>query len=237
MTDSLETLGLAKQYRSGFTLGPISMKVRSGEVLGIVGVNGSGKTTLLRLLAGVLRPTGGRIQLAGKSHTVVPASMKQWLGHMDEEHILYDWMSARQLERFLKPFFPTWDSGFYAWLLLDLEIPDSRTIGQLSKGNKAKLALATVLARKPRILLLDEPTDGMDPRVRRTVLEAIDDYVFRESGTSVLISSHITSDLERICDRIVVLSQGSVQAEFDRSQFSPITHARSLEDRILQFTS
>lgn len=231
----LECRNLTRGYSSGFVLGPVELAVVPGEVCGVVGVNGAGKTTLMRTLAGILRPDGGEIRVLGQDLGRAVPGIRKWIGYQDEEQILYDWMNPEGLGRFLAPFFPEWDADYYRDLLERLEVTKDRKLGNMSKGNRIKVALASALARRARILILDEPTSGLDPGVRRCVLDVIGEYMAASGGKAcTLMSSHITSDLERICDRVVVLDRGKVRRTIDRSEFAAArSQEPTLEDLVL----
>ncbi len=231
----LECRDLVRSYPSGFTLGPVNLAVAPGQVHGIVGVNGAGKTTLMRTLAGILRPDRGHIRILHQDLAASVPGIRRWIGYQDEEQVIYDWMKPDTLGRFLAPFFPDWDFPYYHHLLQRLEVTPDRKVGEMSKGNRVKLALAATLARRAAVLILDEPTSGLDPGVRRTVLEVISEYMAGAQGKAcLLISSHITSDLERICDRVTVLDQGQVRRTIERSEFT-VTRSQepTLEDLVL----
>lgn len=231
----LECRDLTRSYPSGFVLGPVDLALTPGEVCGIVGVNGAGKTTLMRTLAGILRPDRGAVRILGQDLHGASPGIRRWIGYQDEEQIIYDWMKPETLGRFLSPFFPDWDAPYYRELLVRLEVTPDRKVGDMSKGNRVKLALASVLARRSKILILDEPTSGLDPGVRRMVLEVIEEFMACAAGkAAVLISSHITSDLERICHRVMVLDHGRMGRTIGRSEFALSTDKEpTLEDLVL----
>lgn len=207
----LEIRGLTKRYGKVEALRGLDLTVQPGEVYGFLGRNGAGKTTTIRILMGITRATGGTIRLfeeTSKDHL----RLRQKIGYVAQEQSFYGWMTPRVLGRFVRGFYPTWDDDEYARLLRSLDLPDDRKAMTFSGGMKAKLALALALAHKPPLLLLDEPTAGLDPVARREFLDLIRDQAER-SGRTTFFSSHILGEVERVADRVGIVDDGRMRYE------------------------
>jgi ABC-2 type transport system ATP-binding protein len=221
MADAIETRGLT--YRAGrgasaFVLAGLDLHVPAGSIYGFLGPNGSGKTTTIRLLTGMTRPAGGEIRVLGHDYPVgIPAALAR-TGYVPERPHLYGTLRVDEAMRYHAAFYPTWDADWAARLRAELALPVDRRVGRMSKGEVGKLMMLLALAQRPELLILDEPTDGLDPMVRREVLTAVLDYV-AQSGATVFISSHLIHELERMCDWVGVLDHGSLVAEMPMQAF------------------
>ncbi len=218
MSLAIETHDLS--YRAGktFELRDVQLKVREGSVYGFLGPNGSGKSTTIKLLMGMLRPHTGRIQLLGRE---VPRELPAILGetgYVPERPHLYPFLSVAQAIHYHGTFFPSFDAAYAQEMLRGFNLPADRTLSRLSKGELGKVHMLLVLAQRPRLLILDEPTDGLDPVTRRDVLTALLDFC-SQGSTTVFISSHLVHELERICDWIGVLDRGRLVAELPMHGF------------------
>jgi ABC-2 type transport system ATP-binding protein len=218
MTNAIETWDLC--YRAGktFELRDLTVKVREGSIYGFLGPNGAGKTTTIKLLMGMLRPDSGRITVLSRP---VPQQLPVVLGdvgYVPERPHLYPFMQVREAIRYHAAFFPRFDVPYAEELLEQFNLPPTGRLSRLSKGEMGKLHVLLVLAQRPRLLILDEPTDGLDPVVRRDVLSALLDFCSQGSAT-VFISSHLVHELERICDWVGVLDRGRLVAELPMHSF------------------
>jgi ABC-2 type transport system ATP-binding protein len=206
MSAALETTGLGKRYGRNWALRDCSLAVPTGRVAGLVGPNGAGKTTLLHLAVGLLRPDTGSVRiLDGAPEEGLPR-----VGFVAQEAPLYRDFHAADLIKMGEKLNRRWDSDFARNRLEGLRIPLDRKVGKLSGGQRAQVALALALAKKPDLLLLDEPVASLDPLARREFLQALMGGV-AEDGTTVLLSSHLVADLERVCDYLIVLNESRVQ--------------------------
>jgi ABC-2 type transport system ATP-binding protein len=203
----LRTEKLTRAFGTVRAVDEVALELRRGEIYGFLGRNGAGKTTTLRLLCGILRPHFGIIELLGERLTRVRAAHRRRLGYVAQEQTFYPWMSARQLGQFVAGFYPSWSNASFEAHLRALDVPPDRKAAQLSGGMRMKLAIALALAHKPELLLLDEPTTGLDPVARHEVTELLRERA-RQDGQSILLSSHLVSELEPIADRIGILNQG-----------------------------
>ncbi len=218
MTDAIRIRSL--EYRAGrdFALRNLDLTVRAGSVYGFLGPNGSGKTTTIKALMGMLPPDGGTIDVLGHRvpDDVVPALAR--IGYVPERVHLYPMLSVEETMRHHAAFYPRWDALEGERLRRAFALRGDALVGRLSKGEAGKLMLLLALAVRPELLVLDEPTDGLDPVVRRDVLAAVVDYVASTRAT-VFISSHLVHEQERICDWVGVLDAGRMVAELPMSEF------------------
>jgi ABC-2 type transport system ATP-binding protein len=218
MTYAVETHEL--QYRAGktFELGPLSLRVPAGAIYGFLGPNGSGKTTTIRLCLGLLRPARGAVRVLGHDVPSQAPAMFARVGYVPERSHLYPNLTVREALALHGAFHRRWDHQAAAELLGTFQLQGDTRIGRLSKGENGKLLMLLALAQRPDLLVLDEPTDGLDPVVRRDVLMALIDFV-SESGATVFISSHLVHELERICDWVGVMDRGRLVAEVPMHSF------------------
>jgi ABC-2 type transport system ATP-binding protein len=207
MSAVLQTEGLGKRYGSQWALRECGFDLKAGQVTALVGPNGSGKSTLLELAVGLQSPTAGRIEVLGASPTQDPASVLPRIGFVAQEHPLYRGFSVEEMLRFGQEMNPRWDQEFATGRIEHLGLPPTKKIGQLSGGQQAQVALVLALAKRPELLLLDEPIAAFDPLARREFLRVLMEAV-AETNAAVLLSSHILGDLERICDSVLLLSAG-----------------------------
>ena len=209
MTAAIQTSGLTKRYRKVVALNDCTITVPEGRISALIGPNGAGKTTLLRLLAGLSRPSAGQAIVNGGTPRQDPAFLAD-IGYLGQEIPLYRRLSAEDHIQAGAHLNPRWDSALVRERLTGLKIPLDRAVGRLSGGQRAQVALALVLAKQPRLLLLDEPVAALDPLARRNFLSVLVDAVAMGSLT-VLLSSHLIADLERVCDHLIMLASSRVQ--------------------------
>jgi len=200
---------LSKRYGPKWALRSCTLTVPTGCLCALVGPNGAGKSTLLQLTAGLLRPTAGRIEALGS----VPRQDPRWLGqigYLAQDIPLYRRLTADELLGMGRRLNPGWDDALARPRLTALGLPLDKPVGQLSGGERAQVALALALGKRPRLLLLDEPVASLDPLARRDFLAALAG-ASAESGLTVVLSSHLVADIERVCDHLIVLSSSQVQ--------------------------
>lgn len=204
--NALEIRGLKKEY-DGFTLDIGELTLPSGCILGLIGENGAGKSTTIRLILDLIRPTAGEIAVLGHMHGELGAEKEQLGVVLDNGGV--PGLTAREYGQVLARVYPAWDAEGYRSLLTRLDVPQDKPFDKLSQGMKQKLAIAAALSHNASLLILDEPTNGLDPVAREIVTELLMEFT-RDAGHSVLISSHIVSDLEKICDYIAFLHRGRI---------------------------
>ena len=206
MSNAIEVKNLSKRY-PGFTLNNVSFSVPNGLCCGFVGPNGAGKTTTLKTMVGMTIKDGGEVRLLAKPDGDV--LVKGDLGVMfDQPYFQEDW-TPLDIEKGIRPFYRDWDGGEYRGYLSRFELDPKKRFKDFSRGMKMKLAMAVHLSHKAKLLLLDEPTSGLDPVARDEILDIMREYMIDDERT-ILFSTHITSDLERIADMIVYISNGTV---------------------------
>jgi len=217
MTLAFSVSGIAKRYPD-FALQDISLDLPEGQVMGLVGVNGAGKTTLLRLLTGLAAADAGEVTVLGHRLPEGQVAAKRDIGFASEDMRLYRGQTLRWHMDLMHHIYPGWNAIYAADLLKRFELRPDQSIGGFSHGQRVKALLLLCLARRPRLLLLDEPTTGLDPVARVEVLEALAD-VLRDESRSVLFSSHNTHDVEQLADSITFLHQGRLVASADKHVF------------------
>ena len=194
-------------------IGPISVEFRYGERVAVVGANGAGKSTLLKAMAGRLHDYGGRIGLAGTDLREQLPDVRASIGFLPENVRGLGWMSVAEHFEFLSHFFPTWDAKYAAELMTRLELPAESKVGTLSKGMAVKLALIAAEASRPPLLILDEPTSGIDPVMRGEILNTLNACAPAGGDRLVLYSSHILEDVEQVATRIVCIKAGCIVSD------------------------
>jgi ABC-2 type transport system ATP-binding protein len=213
VTAVIATDGLGKRYRRRWALSNCSLEVPAGRVTGLVGKNGAGKSTLLNLAAGLLRPTTGVIEVCGGRPASDVAQLAK-VGFVAQDTPTYAGLSVRDHLRLGAHLNPGWDDAL-AWSRVErLGLDPGQRAGRLSGGQRAQLALALGLAKRPELLILDEPVASLDPFARREFLQVLMEAV-AEQELSVVLSSHVVSDLERVCDHVVVLVDSEVRLAGD----------------------
>jgi ABC-2 type transport system ATP-binding protein len=206
----LETAGLGKRYGKTWALRDCSLHLPSGQVAALVGPNGAGKSTLLHLSVGLLRPDAGEVRVFGQS-PYNNKDVQAQIGFVAQDTPLYrDFTAAELVVMGGKLNRRRWDAALARNRLGQLGIPPDRPVGKLSGGQRAQVALALALAKRPRLLLLDEPVASLDPLARREFLQSLMGSV-AETGATVLLSSHLLADLERVCDHLVLLDSARVR--------------------------
>jgi ABC-2 type transport system ATP-binding protein len=205
----IEVRGVTRRFGATRALDDVSLAVPRGLVFGLVGANGAGKTTLIRHLLGLLKAQAGTVRVFGRDPVKEPVSVLSRLGYLSEEGDLPGWMRVDELMRYMRAFYPTWDEAYAQDLRKQFDLNPAAMVKTLSKGQKARAGLLVALAYRPELLLLDEPSSGLDPIVRRDILGAIVRTIADE-GRTVLFSSHLLDEVERISDRVAMLKAGRV---------------------------
>lgn len=210
MTENvIEIENLSRHFGAKQALSDVSLSIPEGCVFGLVGENGAGKTTLLRHVLGFLKPQQGVVRVFGTDPVADPAGVLGRIGHLSENRDLPTWMSIQELIEFTRAFYPKWDPVYAEELRIMFELSTNQKVTTLSRGQLARAGLLLALAHRPPLLVLDEPSSGLDPVVRKDILDAIIRTVVDE-GRTVLFSSHLLDEVQRVSDRIAILDQGNI---------------------------
>ncbi len=208
MNPVIATAALTKRYRKTLALENLNLVLEESSVYGLVGPNGAGKTTALKILMNLIEPTSGSAQVLGVGTRGLTGRAFEKIGYVSENQDLPGWMTCGYLMQYLKPFYPTWDDQRAQELLDIFHLPANRKIRHLSRGMKMKASLASSLAYRPKLLILDEPFSGLDPLMREETIEALVDSAME---TSILISSHDLAEIESFATHIGYIDQGRLQ--------------------------
>jgi ABC-2 type transport system ATP-binding protein len=200
---------LTRRFGAKVALDQVSLTVPRGAVFGLVGENGAGKTTLIRHVLGLLKAQAGAVQVFGGDPVADPVGVLSRIGYLSEENDLPGWMRVAELLRYSQAFYPHWDAAYADQLRQDFGLDGAARVKNLSKGQRARAGLIVALAHRPELLVLDEPSSGLDPIVRRDILGAIIRTIADE-GRTVLFSSHLLDEVERVSDHVAMITQGKI---------------------------
>lgn len=210
-SDSIISLtGLSKSFQTNRVLKDITLQVPQGCAFGLVGENGAGKTTTIKHILGLLRPDAGTVSVCGHDPVKDPVHVLSQIGYLSELRDLPGWMRVDELMNYTRAFYPNWDVSFAENLREDFGLDPAKRIKHLSQGQQAKTGLLVALAYRPELLVLDEPSSGLDPVVRREMLEVIIRRVANE-GRTVFFSSHLLDEIERVCDHLAMIHHGELK--------------------------
>jgi ABC-2 type transport system ATP-binding protein len=232
----LELKNVVKEF-SGFRLNGISFSLEPGYIMGFIGANGSGKTTTIKLIMNLLHLDGGEIKVFGLDSRKSEQEVKQRIGFVYDDNHFYEELTIAQMTKVVAPFYSNWDWSTYNHYIHRFALPDSKKIKDFSRGMKMKYSLAVALAHKAELLIMDEPTSGLDPIVRSELLDILSE-VIQDERCSILFSSHITSDLDRVADYVTLIHNGNIvfsqSKEYLFENYSIIKGERSLLDSNLR---
>jgi ABC-2 type transport system ATP-binding protein len=209
MSSILELRELKKEYRE-FVLDSISLDIPKGCIMGIIGPNGAGKTTTIKIIMNLVKADGGEVSVFGLDHRKDEKEIKNRVGYVGEEQYFYEDRTVAWTGKFVSKFYSRWDRNAFSRLLSEFQISGTKKVKELSKGMKVKLSLALALSHEPELIILDEPTAGLDPVVRRELLDLLRKITADDENKSVIISSHITDDIERTADYITYMVEGRI---------------------------
>ncbi len=218
MPDAIVTDGLTKWYGSKCVVNSLSLRVPEGCVYGFLGRNGAGKSTTIKMLTGMVHPDDGSATLLGQDVTTMPLKMRERIAYLAEGHPLYLWMTIDGLMRFTRPFYPAWDQRLFDQIVEHFQLDRKKKIRHLSKGQVAQVSLALGIAPDPELLILDDPTLGLDTVVRRDFLESLI-QIIQKKGRTIFLSSHVLGDVERVADRIGVMVDGVLRVDCPTDEF------------------
>lgn len=208
MSDQIAVLSdVTRRFGKTVALDRVTLAVQRGTVCGLVGENAAGKTTLIRHLLGLYRAQSGSVSVFGLDPVSEPVAVLGRIGYLSEERDLPDWMRLGQLMSYTRAFYPKWDDRFAHELVAMFELNPRQKIRTLSRGQRARAALLVALAHRPELLVLDEPSSGLDPSARQDILAAVVRTVADE-GRTVVFSSHLLHEVERVADRVAMLHRG-----------------------------
>jgi ABC-2 type transport system ATP-binding protein len=205
----IELRQVRKSFGKKTVLDGVDMIVPAGQTFAFLGRNGAGKTTTIRTLLGLLKPDSGEVRVLGLDPQKAGVEIRRRVGYVAEDPVLFGWMRVRQLISFMAPFYPTWDAGWAKQLAERFELPMETKFKHLSKGQGVRVALLLALAHRPELVILDDPTLGLDPIMRKEFLRDLVTYLQGER-VSVFFSSHLLYEIEPVADSVVILDHGRV---------------------------
>jgi ABC-2 type transport system ATP-binding protein len=200
---------VSRRFGTKIALDDVSFRVPAGSVVGLVGENGAGKTTLIKHILGLLKAQTGSVRVFGRDPVADPVGVLSRIGYLSEEPDMPGWMRVHELIRYVAAFYPSWDNTYAEQLRREFDLDPKAKIKQLSKGQRARAGLLIALAYRPELLVLDEPSSGLDPIVRRDILGAIIRTIADE-GRTVLFSSHLLAEVERVSDQVAMIRAGRI---------------------------
>lgn len=208
-TNAVELTDVSRRFRGRIAMDRVTLAVPTGSVFGLVGINGAGKTTLIRHLIGALLPQTGTVRVLGRDPITDRVSVLRRVGYLTEEDSLPKWANVGELLRFFRGIQPNWDDSYAKQLCEMFRLSVGDRLSSLSKGQRARVGLLAAIAHRPEVLILDEPSSGLDPIARGDILEAVIRTV-NEDGRTVLFSSHLLDEVDRVCDSVAMIHEGRI---------------------------
>lgn len=209
MNDILKVSNLSKKISNKFKIQDLSFDIKKGYVTGLIGSNGAGKTSLIKLLMGLYKKDGGNISIFNMDFDKNETKIKQDIGYVSDNPHYLEKHSLQKNAELVKPFFPNWSDEKFDEYMKFFELDKDKNFNELSKGMRIKFAIVMALSHNPKLLILDEPTAGIDPIFRREILDILYDFV-SDNEKAVIFSTHITSDLDKIADYIIFIDDGKI---------------------------
>jgi ABC-2 type transport system ATP-binding protein len=227
VTSVVEVQTLVRQFGGVRALDSVDFRATQGLVHGLVGVNGAGKTTLIKHLLGLLRPTGGTVRVFGLDPVRDPVNVLRRVGYLSEHREMPEWMQISELLRYTQAYYPSWDMKYARELLDTFGLDPRKKVGGLSQGMRAQTGLVLAVAHRPELLILDEPSSGLDVVVRHDILDTIVRTVSDE-GRTVIFSSHLLDEVERMSDRVTMIHEGQIVLDAMRDDVCSAHHVTQL---------
>ena len=216
MEATIKVKNLNKKYE-GFELKNISFEIPEGSIVGLIGENGAGKTTTIKSILNIIN-SEGEIQVLGKDIKQNEKEIQSKLGVVLDDSFLSEYLTPKKINSIMKDFYNTWDKKLFEKYIKIFKLPENKMIKDFSSGMKMKLKIATAISHKPQILILDEPTSGLDPIVRNEILDIFRQFIAEDETRSILVSTHITTDLEHISDYIMFIKNGEITLNLPTSE-------------------
>lgn len=205
----VDVVDLSKRFGSTLALDEVNFAADEGFVYGLVGANGAGKTTLIKHILGLFRTESGSVRVFGQDPVAKPVEVLQRIGYVSDDRDLPEWMRIGDLMRYTQAYYPDWDSAYAHQLLDTFQLDVNKKVKELSRGMRAQTCLVTAVAHRPDLLVMDEPSTGLDVVVRRDILNAIVRTV-TDDGRTVIFSSHLLEEVERMSDHVTMIHQGRI---------------------------
>jgi len=218
MEKAFKLTELTKEFPE-FKLGPINLDLEPGKVLGYVGPNGSGKTTTMHCMVGLVKSDSGRTEIFGRENDPNKIEWKYDIGYVGDKHVFYENWSGLKNLNFISQFYPSWSNKMAKELVKRFELPVEKKAKELSTGNRVKLSLVQVLSRFPKLLILDEPTAGLDPVVRTELLDVLFE-VLEDGEKAIFYSTHILTDISRLADELAFIDNGKVKIKSQKDDLT-----------------
>ena len=220
---------LTRRFGAKTALNAVNLSMPRGAVYGLVGANGAGKTTLIKHILGLLQAEGGTVRVFGLDPVADPVAVLSRIGYLSEENDLPGWMRVDELIRYSRAFYKNWDDAYAEQLRQSFALDPAATIKTLSKGQRSRAGLLIALAYRPELLVLDEPSSGLDPIVRRDILGAVIRTIADE-GRTVLFSSHLLDEVEQVADHVTMIRQGTIVMSAPLAEIKASHQGRSLDE-------
>lgn len=214
---AIQAWALKKEFGDVAAVRGLDLKVRRGSTFGLLGPNGAGKSTTIRMLMGLIAPTEGEATVLGNNVRTETLAIRAQVGYVPEHHYIYRWMTVREVINFTSSFYPTWNDTVCHHLIQHYDLNTNKKVKELSHGMVTKLALLLALSHEPELLILDEPTTGLDPLVREEFLDRVV-HLLAEKRRTVLFSSHIMSDIDKVADTIGIINEGKLLISCPRAE-------------------
>lgn len=238
---ALETSSLTKTYGSKCAIRDLSLKIAEGGVHAIVGSNGAGKSTLFKILLGFITPDSGDARVLGVPSSALPQSLREKIAYVNEEHTLPAWLSVKQVLNFQKSYFSCWDNKVFSDVIGNFSVDFNQKVSSLSRGERAGLSLAMALAQRPSLLILDEPTLGLDVVSKQEFIEAV--LFCTQQQVTTIYCSHQMEEVERLADQLIILERGELRAQCSPDDFRErvsqwivdAEHKNAIEERVPEF--